>query len=629
MISMSQVNLIEYIIEQVRQGRTGDTEYYKSLRYAFQLVTQLGHGSTGTTGRAFFPLPINPQVFEYDMPFAGESYPLQESGVLSEEGGICIGHIRLEATTGQQLRRNKDTSMPALGPFTGSLSGMTMPGELLSGQMALWRLLGRCFDTYSELKKDPTVAAVTWLEFHNIKDRVHLQVVPRLIRVPRNVSDARVIYRYHIELDVVGEAPVPSATDLALLSDEQSILGTINDAIQTMRGAWGQLKAVVDDVVAAADAMARTITNLAGIVDDLLAVTTAVEDLVTGKYSFINCPEALMIDLLADLEAAETIANQQDAWPPKAKRIWATATDQVESVIVAARGLAREPWDARAERHIQRIQKHANLTDTEKTSIATMSAKATTSGGRMTTQQTFGGPWTPGDAMRSEGADPSPSLTPGRYTGYQEARISGADTLESLATRYLKDPARWRDIAVINDLRPPYVAYGARLPHTVIVGDTVLIPIAKPTQPGAILSRGNTAGGSSQIEAAMGRDVRLVDLGHHRYGWVIDEAHGSVDLQYVEGIPNLVQGLGTRLRTERGTNANFPTLGVPRLEGKKAFAQLWMEARYAVHQTILEDPRIATIRGIQIEIQNQVVVLNIDAQPVGFDTSRPIPVILK
>jgi hypothetical protein len=126
----------------------------------------------------------------------------------------------------------------------------------------------------------------------------------------------------------------------------------------------------------------------------------------------------------------------------------------------------------------------------------------------------------------------------------------------------------------------------------------------------------------------MGEDLRAKLLTNGKWGWVIDTAHGSVDLQKISGIPNLVQGLTTRLRTEEYTNLNFPGLGLPELVGAKAWGDAWREARFFLHQEVMADPRIDSIIGMTYSVDNQRVSIELDAVPVGYDTSRIMPLTL-
>jgi hypothetical protein len=625
------LTLIDLIKERTRQGITGDSDYYKDMPYAFKIVTERGgKGVTGLNGEALFPLPLNPQVLEYELPFAAEVVPLQEGGVVADEGGIVIGKLRIEGTTGQKLRKNKDTSTGGVnGEFTGLLPEESSATQELSGHMALWRFLGRCFEGYSALKKDPKTSAATRMEFYGIKDRLYIEIVPRVVRIPRNTSDAKVIYKYSIEADVVGAAKKPSFLDMVVLSDDKSTLDEIKDTIHTARTAVQTLKATIDEFTACIDGMKRFVSNIVDIVDDIKSVVKATEDFITGASEFVKIPEEFMGQVLGVIDAAlELEETATERIPRAARRSLQNATDAIEAIKVATRGNFKDDWDSRAKRHGQKVQRNANLTSEQKSSMSDLTDEADGANGQMSVEGAFGGNYTVGDLKRSAMADPVPSISENQYGGYEEQEIARGDSIQSLATKYMGDPKYWRDIAIANRLRQPYISEGARIPNTLVPGDSVLIPISRGTTPVQVLSTGDATPGSSQIDALMGTDFRARKLTNGKWDWWIDTAHGSVDLQKVSGIANLKQGLVTRIRTERMTNLNFPGVGLPNLVGTKAWADVWQEARFHLHQEVLSDPRIDKISGMTFEADNQRVSIELDAVPVGFDTSRTMPLTL-
>ena len=121
-------SIIKELAEDARKNATGDKNYAMKGNYVFVLHGPRGVAPVGFLGRAQFPLVINPESFEYTLPFAAELTPLQEGGVVSEEGGIVIGEISIQGSTGFKLRKNLgDTSLGrGRGQFTGELDpGLT------------------------------------------------------------------------------------------------------------------------------------------------------------------------------------------------------------------------------------------------------------------------------------------------------------------------------------------------------------------------------------------------------------------------------------------------------------------------------------------------------------------------
>jgi hypothetical protein len=154
----------------------------------------------------------------------------------------------------------------------------------------------------------------------------------------------------------------------------------------------------------------------------------------------------------------------------------------------------------------------------------------------------------------------------------------------------------------------------------------VAIPVAYSS---AVPNQGAGAwgAGKSKIEELLGRDLKMVAVGD-QFGWDVDYAHGQEDAQIVAGNDNLVQALYTRLRTERYTDQVFPALGLPRLVGNVDSAPRVTEARLALEQQILDDSRIEKINSMALELVADALLITIDAQPIGSDGNRVIPLTL-
>ncbi len=118
------------------------------------------------------------------------------------------------------------------------------------------------------------------------------------------------------------------------------------------------------------------------------------------------------------------------------------------------------------------------------------------------------------------------------------------EDLRAIALREFGDPARWTEIAELNDLRLPFIVRSwraeDRLPHTLIWGDPVRLPERQP----AIEVR--TAARALGIDIALRHDDLAVSNG---------------DLALVSGEDNVVQALSHRLRALRGELVYHPRYG--------------------------------------------------------------------
>jgi len=316
------ISILDVIKEQTRQQSTGDTEFYKVKSYLFKLVTVGGKGPTGPTGEAYFPLPINPEELHYRLPFAAVITPTQDGGTVTEEGGIVIGNLRIQGTMGFNLKKSRDTTVTSGNPkWTGQIP-TKYAGSMneMSGQMLLWRLIGRCFDAYSELKKDPMVAHKTHMEFHNLKDQISLKIVPKEVSITKNKSPYRLMMQYTIECDVIGPADAPNAAALSILGDGKEVLDYLSDAIAFLRNGVSLLKGTIDDMSACISDLKRYVTNAVAILDDIKSVHDSVSDFVSGVTSYVDLPATFLSALTGTVESAFTVANTATGIAEKAAR---------------------------------------------------------------------------------------------------------------------------------------------------------------------------------------------------------------------------------------------------------------------------------------------------------------------
>lgn len=628
------VSLIDVIKENLRQSSTGDDSFYKSEPYYFKLVTSKAagsKGSAGSTGQALFPLPIGPEFFEYTLPFAAEVTATEDGGAVAEENGIVLGQLVLEGTTGWKLKRPRDTSMSTGGGrFTGGMQKLAGGGvglQKVSGQLHLWRLIGRCFDAYGALKQDPTLAHKTFMEFHSIKDDLHLAVVPRQVKIKRDKGQHRVTYGYNIVCDVLGKAAA-SVVDEMALSDGTSTLDDIKNVIYQARKYARLLAGTIDDLTAAMGDLHRNISNISGIVNDCTQILNATNDFLEGVKGFMDIPAEFMINVSNMVSAAVQVGDTAEDFPDKASRVMKDLEDTLDGLNATLKGEHAKSYDERASVIYKRLQKYGTMSDSEKVAAAAVTADAKTAGGTQSVANVFKkGGHLPGDVARADVENVQPTVSPGQYTGFYETTVQKGDTIQSLAQKHLGNSGQWLAIAMVNALKSPYLAGGSvRKPGTLAVGDPIAIPTRSPSGSGNAITSGNTKAGGSQIEEVLGVDIRLVKLANGKYGWGEDTAHGGTDVQVTAGVNNLVQGLEARMRTIQGEDQHFPNCGLPRLVGNDAVGQTFREARYAMEIQILQDPRIAAVERLEFDLDGDELDIAIDARVVGLDSSRTIPV---
>jgi hypothetical protein len=638
-------SIIDIIKETSRQAITKDDSYAKLEPYFFvlrgpALKSSLGFGgggffeAAGGLSSATFPLPLNPISLTYTMPFAAEVTPLQQGGAITEEDGIHIGNIVIEATTGFRLKPIQDTSLGgSSGEFTGELGkrGFSGLGNLISGQMHFWRLANRCFDAYSELKKDPQTAHKTSMEFHSQKDDLHLKVVPTEFVLTREPEKNRVTYGYRVSMDVIG-----AAGRVTIPSPDEDLLTKLKNGISSIRKGIQAVAATIDDVTAALDEIGRTLSNVASIINDVKSVLDAFEALVEGTVSFVSIPKRFIVGLADTVEARADSAEAVLTWPPDVAQSFRSMGDELDRLTVAAQSFWVEDWRAKAIKLNERLRdptvnsKQFSSGGGDSDSLGPPGTGSTAS----KVSDIFGGGTRdsrPGDSRRALVTETKNRLGPTEYNGFEEKVVGSGDTLPGLAAKHLGDARKWIDLAVANDLKPPYITTGAKIPYTLSVGSKLIVPITT-ARVGAdtLTDGGGRAVGKSQAEEALGEDFYLAQQKDvtgklaNSFGWRIDTRSGSVDVMKVSGVNNFGQALEMRFRTIQGENILYPAIGLPRLVGKTNLGSTVVSAEYGASQQLLADKRTERVVSFNLSVETDAVVLDAEIQPVGFDGSRTI-----
>lgn len=170
-------------------------------------------------------------------------------------------------------------------------------------------------------------------------------------------------------------------------------------------------------------------------------------------------------------------------------------------------------------------------------------------------------------------------------------RLEQGEDLRSIALRELGDPTRWAEIASLNDLRLPFIVpswrQADRLPHTLIWGDTLLVPRERRAVAATALS-------------TFGADLALPS------GSLV-ESNG--DLSLVEGEANLVQALSHRIKTARGELTHHwrygchvgLAVGLPTVPFASLMAAGW------VYEALREEPRLARVVGTDARVDGDTV----------------------
>jgi hypothetical protein len=618
-------NIIDILREAARQQRTGDDQYFRTMPWIFRLVVDgvnVPVGPVGPDGIALFPLPIGPEEFNYELPFATTVTPTEEGGRVVERGGIITANIFMAGGTGFKLRRNKVISFAgADGDFTSLLAenGNPFIAEDISGQLSFWLLANRCFEGYSKLTQDPQWGPKTRLELHIMKERIHVEVEPKVFGLRRSAGRERVSYRYEIQLEVVG----PAREYIYIVEDDKSIFDWIAEGRAMMREAIQAARATLQDLNAARAELTQLASGVASIIDDMTSVIDAASDFVEGVKDTFDMPKQFITSISDSIDSMADFFEEVATVPADVSASFREMGDQLDAILAGSTGRYQDPWKTVSDTYnelTEPTKTSDELADEDQALIQSTYDTAVDANGTMSIDAVFDAPVRPGDLQRQNLTKLGGRMDRYAYDGVQEITIGQGDTMQALAARYLDDAAKWPDIAAANQLEAPYITTGPKLPNTLSEGSTILIPVSRRVPQNAVISP------MADVDRQLGEDAKSVQLDNGQWGWVVDTAHGATDIVKISGLANMAQGLGARLRTIRGENILQQTLGVRRSVGQKQFQDSMAEAVMVTRQQVLADPRVQRLLSMEFEAELDALDIVMRVQPIGYATARVVTV---
>lgn len=585
----------EAIKERIRRGLTGDDKYTKSLPYFFELIVPGEVGGVFGTNY-LFPLVLNPEEISMTENFSVAETPTQGGGLFVEEGGIISRQLSIRGTTGFKPRPFKGSNFVGIQTAErrsyNRMNASSAPIAAISGQRHFQFLQDAVFRTYADLKRDPSTAEETRLLFHNPKDDEHWLVVPQSFRLERSShARTRVAYDYAIELLVVDAAEANNRD----FSEDKSLFEQLKDGLRAAKNFVDGINGMIRDVTAMVDELRRFVKDIGKVLNGFAEFVNTVSDFVGGVDALIRAPKQTLVNLLDNLEAAtERLADSVNGIPDTIVNSFRKGADS--SYALAAHP---EVFVTAIQATLQSVTRAAELT-TSRTQTQLAAAQGTTVPSLRAAAK-LGTANLPGDLDRSRAEQGLGRAQP-QYQSAKEYELTSTDTLQSLAAGYLGDARLWRHIAVLNNLKYPFIS-DVGLPGTLGRGDKILIPsFAKAPEARALQAVLGAERESALRERLLGVDFRFEEqnISGKLFDFQIDTDHGSIDRKLVRGVDCLKQGCLLRLRTEQGTAILYKRFGMLRIVGTGAGAIDDEILRFRIGQTIAADPRIAAVRQVNL-----------------------------
>lgn len=558
----------------------------KGLPGAAQGIAQLAATIIGVSGEVTIPaegwsefvLQINPQELTQDEIFAIEVTPTFR-GVMVEHQGITLKDISISGTTGQSPGRREAGADAATGRpiLSAGRSGYEEFHELRS-----------FFRVYVEQKRVDPVQGQGELRmiFTNYKDQEALYVEPQKFIMKRNAAKP-FMYDYTIQLKAIGVASFKPAL--------QDIFGSTTDAITRVRSGLS--------------AALTTLRNSRALIE-------------RSEKSFnadVIVPVAELLNFMSTSTASGDSFSTAGYTRTNIENLKSTITDS-EVNLNEALGRDTSDYNSAAGRTATLMGNPNRQTTYDELKALNALGQIKRSLSQLLSQESIFSSDANDERARVEDIYGGKLRIPA-VNSTKVSRVVGGDTIQTLAARELGDPDRFKDIAMVNNLKPPYItAAGGN--GTLKPGDKLLIPQSTSSATSALrkLKVFEINKFLSEAEKNLGIDIRLTEDGDLAM-------NNTSDLDLIAGMDNMIQVLALRTELERGSLKRHPEIGTSLSLGEKATTRTLVDLRNDLVTSIASDPRVQAIPSIQLnqeggEIRSDIVVIlkNLD---------QPIPIPLK
>lgn len=587
------MSAIDVLLEERRRGLTGDEWYVTEQPYVLEI-------KGATEGSSYFVFPLGPQEMTVKRIFR-QSVVATMGGVIAEEQGMFVKDLSIGGNFGLYPKDGEDTTPADTVMKYGNPKGANVAGAQLSGPEWTRRLLRNFMDRYADLKADPAQGHNVVMCWYNFKDGEYLVVVPQEADLNRS-SGERMLYPFHLQFRAIG-----TVDKLILPSEELSglakFLQALKDAFAAVKQALALIEAGFQEASALLGEVRYFVAVIDSVIDDVTRIADAARDFVEGVKDTINMGAGFINSTTALLESVLVLMEDATDLPAEVRQNFQTALDGLHAIQAQYRAFGKT-YDQEAAEYGQ-----AGSASSAAEAAAAAEGPPTTAAEAETQ-----GVGSADATIRDAGAWPSEREF-NAYNGFVPHVVTSADSLESLARRYMGDGSLWYEIATMNGLKYPYISY-AGIPGTVRPGATIAIPWLGATPKPNVASDG-----SQSAEALYGTDLEVTETRNSRPGNpLVDlrvEPQTGRDCAIVAGLPNLVQAIQMRTWTLRGTMPLYPGYGRERLLGRKIVGSTLGAARVALRSTLIRDSRILAVGGMRTTITGDYIDFDVSVVPVG------------
>jgi len=556
-----------------------DGGWKESRGYGFQVHRVKSGGSVLKAAEGFeeFRLQINPQELSQDEIFAIEVTPTFR-GVIVEHHGQILKDIVISGTTGKSPLAREGGVVRATGrPVVASgHSGYEEFHEFRSYIRA-----------YVEAKRvDKKDGGELRLVFNNFKDNEFLFVEPQKFTMKRTAQKS-ILYEYNLQLKAIGVAGAPNKAN----DDGYGLIGSVIDVINIATDLISQAGSIV---AASAGIIRRFEQDLVNtILGPLNALETALNTAkVQGKSSFEYTRRSLesfktTINGVVN-NMADGLGRDMTAYNDVANR---TPT------LVGVSGRESTFQELRAFNGLQKAKRGLSILLSEDSLFAKDMSEANAE---------------IEDIFNGKISLPAPNST-------RSVIIDGQDNIQILSARELGDINRFKEIVILNNLKPPYIdpagGEGVLRP-----GERILVPQSSEQESTGVKRNKEyeITRFLSESEKNLGVDIMLDknnDLA----------VSNTNDLDLIAGVPNFSQALLIIISLEPGDLKRHPEIGLGIETGTKITTKKLADSRRRFISSLASDLRVSSVPFIELIQDGNGTIINAVVNMKNLDQPVPLP----
>lgn len=537
----------------------------------------------------WFSFPTNPERVHQRRPPAVTVTPLQNGGTHIEDHGERYVYYQISGQTGIRPHRIPGSKIPVLGtklpsflqPAPSELTGLAPEERTGFDDM---KSLRNFFIRYHALRQDPRKKHIRMAFFDNYLGESYI-VVPHGDGFVHDRTSASPMSPGRYEIHVRGiqrlEVRLAQLQD-AFAKKEGGFAGFLN----RIRNATNQIQEAFDFATAALDRTAGLAQKaLNTVINPTRVILQGLNNLVGVSRGFFAIPRNTVRTVAND---ARELVRALEGWKEDAQSVnpfhqLAPLDPFYTEGISTERGWLIHHFRRMAGALVRLAAEDRLYTLPHSVAVARRAAAYTETSGDGSTSS--------GELRNAPGAG-----------GARAATLRTGETIVMAARRLLGDGARWQELALLNNLRSPYISPAGDGRNVLRPTDRILYPADGADGDGLVIQREL----HDPLLRQLGSDWRMVanQFGKYDYAW----ANGDIEL--VSGAENYSQWTVIALHTPRGKMPLHPTFGLIGVAvGHKQELTDMVLLQASAKATLLSDERTESVGPLRFALEGTTVRL--------------------